>query len=662
MHVYDVSWGTRRRLGAEWVGSGIGSRLRAAFRRGITPWQRSWRGHHFAQAEEGAFRAFHADRTYAQARCGIALGFVAWCGFAIWDVMAFPALCLELITVRLLLVAPVLGGLWWFLANRPQHFKARMSLYLACGPWAASVGLLLMLELAYRVTPEQAFVQIWPAFAGIFFFEYAFLGLLFAPAALLGNVSLVLVGLFGVSSHVPTATLVGAFLTLASFNVLGMIVCAREEIHQRMLFRVGHHYRRQVGTARQERENARRARDEACAERVRSEMALTQLELERTKVEGLTHERERFFSAAFHDLQQPLSIIGLYVRLAKGKVEGGQVLGVEPELAAIEGAAQDIAAMFKGVREAWDLGHAAPELALVDVNELLAEIALELRTRAERKGLSLRFRPSRAAPCCARSDRALLKRAVCNLVINAIKYSQQGGVVLGAVRTRDRITISVRDTGVGIAEAWHGRVFDEFVRVNDPAQARQPGLGLGLSIVRRIQQALPEHRLELWSRSGRGSRFSLIMPAAAKDSTASCPMLVPAPVRDALRDKYVLVVEDERLILDGLLESLRAAGCVAEGVAGVVAARSLLASRDRCPDALVTDHRLRDGETGADIVAVLREQFEWAAATPVVFVTGALDWPGPPQGFDGRWQVLRKPIDPDGLVRRLGALLSRNPA
>jgi CheY-like chemotaxis protein/anti-sigma regulatory factor (Ser/Thr protein kinase) len=269
------------------------------------------------------------------------------------------------------------------------------------------------------------------------------------------------------------------------------------------------------------------------------------------------------------------------------------------------------------------------------------------------------LRISRCSPCLAVSDPALLKRAVCNLACNAIKYTERGGLVIGAVRAGRFVRIIVRDTGVGISPIWQGRVFDEFFRVDDPVRTRQPGLGLGLAIVRRIQEALPDHQFRLWSRDGRGLRFTLAMPTAlpVHEAEHASRRVVPQARCNALQGKYVFVVEDECMILEGLVESLRSAGCIAEGVERVEMARCLLANRDRCPDALVTDYRLRDGETGIDIVAVLRERFEWAAATPVVFVTGELDWRAPPEGFDSPWEVFRKPIDPDVLVRRLGELV-----
>jgi CheY-like chemotaxis protein len=222
------------------------------------------------------------------------------------------------------------------------------------------------------------------------------------------------------------------------------------------------------------------------------------------------------------------------------------------------------------------------------------------------------------------------------------------------------VRVIVRDTGVGIAETFHDRIFEEYFRVEDPSALRPRGLGLGLSIVSRIEKTLPDHTLRFWSRPGRGSRFSFTIPRtndSASDHAVGSGATGP-PRPQPLAGKYVFVVEDERLILDGLVETIRAAGCMVEGVKCVEAARDLLSSRDRCPDVLVTDFRLQHGKTGMDVVSVMRDRFEWAAATPILFVTGELNWPAPSDGFTGRWDVFRKPIDPDVLVQRLGELVN----
>jgi hypothetical protein len=91
------------------------------------------RSRRFNPAAEAAFQSFYASQNYAPARFGVALGFIAWCTFGLWDVLAFPELCGPLLAIRLLLIAPILGGLGWVIARRPEVFKACMQRCLLVG-------------------------------------------------------------------------------------------------------------------------------------------------------------------------------------------------------------------------------------------------------------------------------------------------------------------------------------------------------------------------------------------------------------------------------------------------------------------------------------------------------------------------------------------------
>ncbi len=615
----------------------------------------------FAPEHERTFQRFHAEAVFGRARFGVALGFVAWVSFAVWDVLGFPSIGGRLIAIRLLLVAPILAWLWWRLAARPEACKSRLQKCLIIGPAAASAGLLSMLRTASATDSVQAFQMFWPAFCGLYFFLYAFLGLQFKPAALVGNLTFIAVLALASDSGVEVHILGSALFQLGLLNVIGMIVCARSEIQLRTSFRRRQHHGRLLATARRERINAQQARDDAMRQRVRAEAAMNLVEEERGKLALATEEKERFFAAAYHDLQQPLSIIGLYAHLAKSKLGGWTAPGVVSDLSIIEQAGYDIGLMFKGVRDTWEIGRTEPALAAVDIEALLLEIERELKERADQKGLTFRVHRSSRPSASALSDRTLLKRAVSNLVSNAIKYTEQGGLVLGAVCRKQRVRIDVRDTGIGIPTHLQSRIFEPYFQVSNPGRNRKLGLGLGLAIVRQIEQVLPDHRLDWCSRPGRGSCFSLDLPLA--DSTAPVAVAAPAATGLAsetalLRGKYILVVEDDHAILQGTVAVLQRAGCLAEGAASAEAARTLLDTRDRCPDLLITDLRLEHGATGLDVVAALRQRFEWAAATPVLFVTGELTPTAALSGFEGPHGLHRKPIEYAELLRQVCGLLS----
>ena len=118
-------------------------------------------------------------------------------------------------------------------------------------------------------------------------------------------------------------------------------------------------------------------------------------------------------------------------------------------------------------------------------------------------------------PCSltVRSDRRLLRRLLQNLVSNAIKYTLQGRVLVGCRRRRGRLRVEVYDTGLGIPNSKKRLIFREFHRLDEGAKVAR-GLGLGLSIVQRIARVL-DHKIDLRSVTGRGSRFSVEVPLSS---------------------------------------------------------------------------------------------------------------------------------------------------
>jgi signal transduction histidine kinase len=129
---------------------------------------------------------------------------------------------------------------------------------------------------------------------------------------------------------------------------------------------------------------------------------------------------------------------------------------------------------------------------------------------ARENGLRLRVMSSRA---WIRSDFILLERILLNLVSNAVRYTEQGGVVVGCRHRNGRLRIDVCDSGIGIHEDQRRNIFGEFYQLNGGERDRGGGLGLGLAIVERLCGIL-DHPIELASSVGRGSRFSVSIPAA----------------------------------------------------------------------------------------------------------------------------------------------------
>ena len=155
------------------------------------------------------------------------------------------------------------------------------------------------------------------------------------------------------------------------------------------------------------------------------------------------------------------------------------------------------------------------EIADFPVAELFEQIERQFAPLATRRGLRLRVTRPR---CRVRSDRVLLRRILQNLVSNALRYTQRGGVLVSCRRRGDHVELQVWDTGPGIPEQHQRAIFDEFRRLDRPSPWGEQGLGLGLSICHRIALLLG-HELGVRSNVGRGSVFRVRVPISTPSAT-----------------------------------------------------------------------------------------------------------------------------------------------
>src|SRR6185312_14744926 len=237
-----------------------------------------------------------------------------------------------------------------------------------------------------------------------------------------------------------------------------------------------------------------------------------------------------------------------------------------------------------------------------------------------------------------------------NLLDNAFKYTEKGTVRLACTAAGARCTIEIADTGIGIPEAEHEHVFEEFYQVGNPERDRRKGMGLGLSIVRRLANLLGV-KLSMDSRVGRGTAFALELETVAPPQRIEERIPPPSP---KLADCQVLLLDDEVTPRDALREYLEALGCRVS-VAGTLAEAAAVAMLEE-PDIVLADFRLRQAETGLEAIRRLRES---RPGLPAIIVTGET----PPERLaelDGAGiEVLHKPVAPARLVESMVVQLAR---
>ena len=365
-------------------------------------------------------------------------------------------------------------------------------------------------------------------------------------------------------------------------------------------------------------------------------------------VERASLEKTRFFASASHDLRQPLHSLGLFgsailARLAATPDEplARNMMHCVDALEASFSSMLDVSKLDAGVVEV-----KAEPVALADI---FRRLQVNLGQQAESQGLALRFKPGRK---WVYADAALLERMMGNLVHNALKFTQAGGVVVLARTRGQAVSVEVWDSGRGIDEKEVPRIFDEFYQVGNLERDRTKGLGMGLAIVRRIAR-LMKVQVQVHSRPGRGTVFRLLLPRAA--------MQTEKPLTEAgeggratspLARLRVLVVDDEETVRSSTAAALRLYGLQVDVADGLAQAREIAASPGHRLDALITDFRLRNEEDGIALAAELRAMLGWKL--PVLLVTGDTAPERVRQAQQSGLRVLYKPVKAHDLVEALG--------
>jgi signal transduction histidine kinase/CheY-like chemotaxis protein len=373
------------------------------------------------------------------------------------------------------------------------------------------------------------------------------------------------------------------------------------------------------------------------AERLQESYATLEARIaERTEqLASANRAKTRFLAAASHDLRQPMHALALTVgelrESAHAPEFGALVRRIERSVAALEDLLDALLDISK-----LDAGVIAAQKQAFPLQPVLERLADELGAAAEQKGL--RFRVV-ATSLWTESDPTLLGRILLNLVANAVRYTREGGVVVGCRRLGAQAEIVVADSGVGIAEAAKPHIFEEFYQAGSLQRDRTKGLGLGLAIVHRIARLLG-HAITVNSQLGRGSVFGVrvpIVPSGPRQPESAVP-----ETGMQLAGLRVLVVDDEpevRAALDGLLQRW---GCSVETAAS--GAEALSRAR-ALPDLVLCDLRLGEGGgSGFDVLDRLKAH--WGGSLHGIIVTADASTQCIADARERGYPVLHKPVRP----------------
>ena len=397
-----------------------------------------------------------------------------------------------------------------------------------------------------------------------------------------------------------------------------------------------------------------KARTDELAGRLRTEMLVTEearrvAEEARRAAEAANRAKTQFFAAASHDLRQPLHAMGLFAEALRQRSHDPEVASlvnsINESVDALEGLFGELLDITR-----IDTGGVDVNPAPLRLRELFARLRLHFEPVAFEKGLMLSFRGEQHV---AHTDPVLLERVLRNWVSNAIRYCDDGGVLVSCRPRNGKLLLQVWDSGIGISEASLPRIWDEFFQVqgNRPLGAYQrKGLGLGLAIVKRLA-GLMEAPITVRSRVGHGTVFSLEVPLgkAPRSNIEAVPTGVKVPLGLTLQGRTILVVEDETAVREGLVVLLQAWGArvVAFDMVETVEAW-LISPLAEPPDLLLVDYRLPQGRTGIEALVALRAK--WSdRKLPAILITGSSLGGHEDEAVTHDYHLLIKPVLPNKL-------------
>ncbi|ANF58780.1 hybrid sensor histidine kinase/response regulator [Halotalea alkalilenta] len=383
--------------------------------------------------------------------------------------------------------------------------------------------------------------------------------------------------------------------------------------------------------------------------RAQAEQALRQAKL---IAETANASKTRFLAAASHDLLQPLNAARLFTSALSQRFAQSEHMSTLTHIDNSLQAAEELLGTLLDISKL-DAGALTPKRQLFSLDEVLRPLQAQFEVMAAERGLDLKVVMTHAT---VDSDPQMLRRIIQNFLSNALRYTQDGRVLLGCRRHDKEIVIEVWDTGPGIPESKQVEIFQEFRRLDQQSRHRESekGLGLGLSIADRMARVL-DHPLRLRSWVGRGTVFSLTVPwRRGEQAPVRTPQQARAAAGNKLKGARVLCIDNETLTLEGMRAILEGWECEVYTATTIGGAKSVLRNLDGDPDAILADYHLDNGVTGLMALEALAERM--SNEVPGIVITADRTEEVAEEVRRAGYHLLNKPVKPAALR----ALLTRS--
>lgn len=364
------------------------------------------------------------------------------------------------------------------------------------------------------------------------------------------------------------------------------------------------------------------------------------------QAELANQDKSRFLAAASHDLRQPLQGLGLILeslRLRLSKSQGDKLglnqAGLHQLVEQGLRSHQSMSDLFNSILELSQLESSKTNVELLpfSMQQLITPVVTEFRYQAAEKGLYL---DANLQDAQIYSDPVMVSRIVRNLLSSAIKFTETGGVTLACGVFNGRGELVVSDTGIGIAQDQAEKIFDEYHQVANKERNKQAGIGLGLSVVRKMCDLLGA-TVCVKSQLGSGAQFTVTFPLAqgepeiesikkAKQNSnvilktdCSERSVLPFSTHGDLADKTVLLVEDDAQLREALFGMLTDWGCGCIAAHDYASGLERMQGSVRVPDLILSDYRLPNEKNGVQLIAEARNQLN--RKVPAILLSGETD-------------------------------------
>ena len=363
-----------------------------------------------------------------------------------------------------------------------------------------------------------------------------------------------------------------------------------------------------------------------------------QLRAQKNDAELANSAKSKFLAAASHDLRQPLYSLTLFTSVLDESIKQPKERKIVDQIKASVETLQNLFNALLDISQL-DAGIIKVEKTDFGLQSLLEKLDNDFHPQAKEKGLRFIW-PT--CPYAVHTDPTLLAQILRNYISNAIRYTDRGEVKITCEADGKFIVINVIDTGIGIHADEQQIIFEEFHQLSNPERDRSKGLGLGLAIVQRTASLLG-HPIDIMSLPGKGSTFSITLEQANIDDSES---RTASKIENNIDtdSTYIIVIDDEASVREGTQSLLSVWGCDVITAADKNEAMAQLRQQNRSPDGIIADYRLRENDTGIEVIHAIHAEYD--DNIPALIVTGDIAVENLREVNNSGFQVLHKPVPP----------------